>query len=150
VSVTTACTCLMAAVLTRQLKRFYRAAARADSEQAAKDAFRVIIESSWKTAGLDEGNNFTRMLVLRVAGLLRRAQIVSDDDLRELKHGGKTIPEIAQEMLTELPQSFNVENFGPKPAIAYWFLDALDHLEITPLHPELEMLTKWAVGEFRR
>lgn len=150
ISVTTACTCLMASVLTRQLKRFYRSPEHADAERAAKDAFMVLVQAPWITAGLPETNSFTRMLVLRTAGILREAGIVSDDDLLDLKHLNQTIPEIAREMLADQPQSFNVANFGPKPAIAYWFLDALDHLVIDPSHDQLKQLTTWAVEEFRR
>jgi hypothetical protein len=154
VSVTTACTCLMAAVITRQLERLYRSPDMDDPKKAAKEAARTafenIMQSSWVTAGLPENNNFTRMLVLRVAGVFKNSEIVTDEDLQELKHQDKTIREFAGEMLAAGSQSFNVGEFGPKPAIAYWFLDALDNLGITPSPEQLSALTTWAVDEFRR
>jgi len=150
VSVTTACTCLMAAVLTRRLNRLYKSAGRPEPERAAKEAFRTIVDASWVTAGLSENNNFTRMLVLRAAGLLKTSKIITDADLAELKHDGKTIPGIARQMLSDIPASFEVGMFGPKAAIAYWFLDAIDHLEVTASAGQLTALADWACAEFRR
>ena len=150
VSVTTACTCLMAAILTGRLSRLYTSAGRSEPDRAVKEAFKTIVTASWKTAGLSESNNFTRILVLRTAGLLRTANIITATDLAELKHGEKTITEIGNEMLAAIPESFDVETFGPKPAIAYWFLDAIDHLGITTNPEQLTKLADWACAEFRR
>jgi hypothetical protein len=150
VSVTTACTCLMAAILTGRLSRLYKSAGKPGPKSAAKEAFKIIVEASWVTAGLPEDNNFTRMLVLRTAGILRLAEVITDKDLGELKHAGKTIPEIAREMLSNIPASFEVDTFGSKAAIAYWFLDAIDSLGIPASEDQATSVVNWACVEFRR
>jgi hypothetical protein len=43
-----------------------------------------------------------------------------------------------------------VEDFGPKSAIAYWFLDAIDHLGIRVTTRQLTNLVDWATIEFSR
>jgi hypothetical protein len=149
-SVTTVCTCLMAVAVNGRTKSLYKTAGRTDPIAAVRNAFRTIVSAEWDTAGLAEGNNFTRVLALRTAGLLLSEDILSTRDLRDLRHAGQTIPDIAREMLTDIPAGFGVQKFGPKSALAYWFLDAIDHLKIALTTAQSTKLVEWATAEFGR
>src|ERR1035437_4300430 len=73
ISVTTACTCLMAAVLTKRAETLYARHDKRAAADAVRSAFRLIVDSPWKSVGLPEKNSFTRMLALRTAGILKHA-----------------------------------------------------------------------------
>ena len=145
-SVTTVCTCLMAGALTRRFPDLYKVS-KGKSEKAARLAFRTVLDSDWKSAGLSEGNNFTRVLALRTAGLLKKEGILTGGVL-DLKHKNKTLREIGSAMLKRIPGSFAVKKFRPNAAIAYWFLDAIDHLELDVAEKDLGRLVDWAAETF--
>jgi len=134
----------------------YKTVGRKDPRSAAKGAFRKILEVKWSSAGLPEGNNFTRVLALRTAGLLKRDGVLAVGDLKQLKHQAllgeaaseKTVPEIAREMVRQIPECFAVEKFGPKSALAYWFLDAVERLGVKVTISRLTKLVEWVAGEF--
>jgi hypothetical protein len=54
----------------------------------------------------------------------------------------------AKRIAGRMPESFRVADYPPKPAIAYWFVDALEHLGARVSAKRWERLADWASREF--
>ncbi len=146
VSVTTTCTCLMAAVLTGDLDRLYAKPAA----ENAKAAFEQIAHAEWCSSGLSADNNFTRLLVLRAAGLLKSGSLLTVTDIGNIRHNSQLLLDIAGQMVAEVPDSFRVAGSPPRSALGYWFLDAIERLRIEPEPERWKRLADWASEEFNR
>ncbi len=147
ISVTTTCTCLMAAVLLADgLKNLYEKPAG----EKAKEAFEKVANSEWCSSGLEPDNNFTRILALRAAGFLRHGNVLADADLGSIKHNGLSLPAIARQMAANVPESFRVGSYPPKSALGYWFLDAIERLGVEPEPLHWVSIADWASEDFSR
>jgi hypothetical protein len=68
----------------------------------------------------------------------------------EIANSIKTLEQIAMRIAREAPNSFRVGGYPPTPAIAYWFVDAVENLELKL--PEANWLTiaSWVSEVFAR
>src|ERR1022692_4074059 len=114
----------------------------------ATKAFTAAVEYDWKSSGLDEDNSFTTVLVLRAAGLLRKHGVLNRAQIKSLQHKGIALETFAKRIAGRMPESFRVADYPPKPAIAYWFVDALEHLGARVSAKRWERLADWASREF--
>lgn len=172
-NVTTTCSCLMSLATARKLiPSFIKIKKlKADAEDIARDqitaVFRHAVGSRWTSSGLPDLNAFSALIVLRAAGVLTRCP---EAPLKELalamthpKDGGADIPitaktnhtlkEIAKQIfIKDVPDSFRVSNFPATPAIGYWFVDAIDRLQLTSTVGEKKWnsITQWVSKEFAR
>jgi hypothetical protein len=144
VSVTTTCTCLMAGAAVNRMKEIYPS----ESISRAVRAFSAAVEYDWKSSGLDDDNSFTTVLVLRAAGLLRKHGVITKAQIKTLRHKGLALGDFAERIAGRMPESFQVADYPPKSAIAYWFVDAVEPLGARVSPKRWERLANWASREF--
>src|SRR5216684_2952197 len=86
-SVATTCTALMALIDSDKLLALFR---REEEEEKAKlrvkDLFSSVVMSTWKSSGLRDLNAFTACMVVRAAGFLVKADLLTSPEAKELKH----------------------------------------------------------------
>jgi ATPase family associated with various cellular activities (AAA) len=146
ISVTTTCTCLMAAVLTESLDKIYKEG----GDQQANKALRAVAGAAWKSSGLPEDNNFTSVVVLRASGFLRAIGALGAGDIADVKHGPTSLSQISAKLVGGIPESFRVSGYPPTPTLAYWLLDSIENLEIEPSAIQWTAFADWAAREFNR
>ena len=148
VNVTTTCTALMALAVTRQAKDFYGA----DAKDVLMDAFeRVVKHPKWTSSNLNPDNAFTQTMVLRTAGILVSEAGLERDAVLRLRHGTRTLLEIAKGIATKLPDTLVVvHDYAPTPTLGYWFVDAVDRLNLRLPSHAWKATAAWVAREFAR
>src|SRR5688572_920761 len=147
-NVTTTCSCLMALLTCGKLDEFFDSSA--DGVQAK--IWEILthgIKGTWKSSGLDEKNAFSSLIVLRTVGLFRVANLV-DERILTRKHKGESLREIVRRLSESNPEGFRVGKYPSTPALAYWFLDAIENLSIRIEPSEWESFVGWAAKVFSR
>ena len=150
VSVTTTCTILMALTTAYRMEEFYGKALKTSDENAEK-VFAAIASADWTSSKLPTENAFTSTVVLRTAGILRLRDQLNDAFLKStVKHGGKSLEQVALEFVESFPEELVVLGYPPNPAIVYWFIDAIDNLGILPKEEHWPTIAEWAAWQFSR
>ncbi len=170
-NVTTTCSCLMSMATADKLIDFFKEALHTKSEDDARARITTIFEhavkTEWTSSGLPDNNAFSSLLVLRTAGLLSKsAEKPLTKPALAMTHnprpeGGKkshpvkgghtnTLEEIAKDFAKGAPDSFGVDGYPSTPAIAYWFVDAIENLEIKLSEKNWKEITRWASRNFAR
>jgi hypothetical protein len=119
-----------------------------DHAARAARALSAAVSFDWKSSGLGEDNSFTRVLVLRAAGLLRKHGVLDRPQIGSLRHKGQPLASFARRTAAGMPGSFSVEGYPPKSAVAYWFVDAVEHLGTRVGAKHWDRLAHWASREF--
>ncbi len=97
------------------------------------------------SSGLDDLNAFSSLIVLRAAGILTRSaeapltknalemvhpKYVWDGDQPKEVGTSQTLTQIYEDKIQQAPDSFRVGAYPPTAAIAYWFADAAENLNL--------------------
>ncbi len=142
ISVTTSATALMTLSLNRVANKFV-----VDDDGNTLNLpklFKQLLDCEWKSAELPQNNAFTTALIVRAAGRLAEGDVVDSATLLSLKRHNtnasdakswqkfnrKTISEIIDLVLSEVPDSLSVFEYSAASPIAYWFLDGAINLDI--------------------
>lgn len=160
---TTSCSCLMALALAGRLEEFF---GKDKYVKRTKGIFTKIVDSAWKSSGLEPMNAFTTAIVLRTAGFLQGAGILTEDEYKELRHtlrnkrGKETekelrLPEIAKSFAAKLPDKFRIWRDSREPpsmTVAYWWLDAMQRggVGLGSEQSPWKEPCKWATRQFRK
>ena len=83
VSVATTCTALMALIDSNRLPALF---GDDPSKPKPKDVFSAVVRGTWESSGLKDLNAFTTCMVIRAAGFLVSAGVISSAEAKELKH----------------------------------------------------------------
>jgi hypothetical protein len=146
ISVSTSCTILMALAMNGQLEDFY---GTPEAAAKARQVFESVVNAPWTSAGLDEGNPFTRTLVLRTAGLLMHHNVLTPAAQENLKHDSQSLTDIADALAVGVPTSLKIQHYPPTTTLGYWFIDAIDRLSFK-LSPKVwEVVVAWASNTFK-
>lgn len=175
---TTTCSCLMALADSGEpLKSFKELFNEEDDENAKErtqkritDVFKKIVGGPWTSSGLLDGNAFSSLLILRTAGLLFKCRepLLIELPLR-MVHTFKpdvdqrnevakpfsvgqeqNLEEIIKTFSEDMPQLFSVDEYPPTSAIAYWFVDAAEKLEIAIPKERWQPVISWASSNLTR
>lgn len=162
---TTSCSCLMAlATSERGLDAFndvFGFNDDAKSKERVSEMFQNIVAETWTSSGLPDGNAFSSLLIIRTAGFLsaHRPQIITNalamsHEFAEKDGSGVAEPfalkmtcnlrEVLRRFAADAPHSFSVDKYPPTAAIAYWFADALQKLELTVEKEVWEKIAAWS------
>jgi ATPase family associated with various cellular activities (AAA) len=169
IGVTVTCTGLMTLAVTHSFKKFYDIAQDAPAYPIISTIFDKFLSFRWASSKLPENNAFTVSLVLRAAAIISheleidRAKLLEKKRVyentewdtrkpisapqRQLKD--KSLTKIAQ-LLAEDTTQLAVLAYSPSPAIAYWFFEAVDRLQIEVTKAQWKDASKWIGNEFRR
>jgi hypothetical protein len=148
VHVTTTCTVLMTLAAARLLTSVF---GEDNTEKEVLRVFDLVVQDEWSSDGLPVDNAFNKVLVLRLAGFLAQERKCSPNAILERKHGDKTLRQIAEGLVAEGDiNKFSVQDYPPKAALVYWYVDALDLLNIDIGRMSWRMLAAWAGEEFGR
>jgi hypothetical protein len=156
VKVTTTCSCLMAAALSRRLDDTYKS--KTKKPKTVKDTveavFRRVVKAKWESSGLSEDNPFSTVLVLRACGLLISSGTLDMSAVEEKKDFAGTLRSLADIAKWLLDgdefDKFKISAYPPKAAVLYWFVDAVDRLKVAPDEKHWRSLCRWAGAEFRK
>jgi hypothetical protein len=151
VSVTTTCSALMALATAYRLSGFYPKVVGTGLDNTVA-AITAATEAKWASSKLTSDNAFTKTVVLRALGVLRSRKVLTQDFVdSRLKHKGSDLKTIARLLGERAPNSLGVEKYPPNPAIAYWFVDAIDNLAIEySSNNHWIRLAEWAARQFAR
>lgn len=122
---------------------------RLQAGEAIANVVNRMCDASWDSSGLPPKNAFTRILVLRALGLLNKKGMCPDDVLEKTAtHQGAKLVEIAGELIEGVPKSLGVDKYPSTPTLGYWFLDAVDSLQLK-LNDELwRRFAQWTLEQF--
>jgi hypothetical protein len=145
----------MALITSRHFIEFYEDKTIIDQEEAVRTkveaAFTSIVAADWKSSKLKEKNAFTTTVVLRAAGILKKHNALPSGALpHEIKHKKQTLGRISIDFAKNSPESFSVENYPSTPAIGYWFIEAIDHLNIELKDDVWVKITEWVSKVFSK
>jgi hypothetical protein len=150
------------------------------ADEKAKEHIAKIFEhgvnGDWNSSGLKNDNAFSALIVLRTAGLLLKSNAIpSSVSVLEMEHPIETLEEIARRIIKEpsgqrlelsrrtlheialdiandATRSFRVEGYPSTPALAYWFVDGIEnlnlYLEIT--EERWNVIVSWVSETFAR
>ena len=172
-NVTTTCSCLMSLATSGKLIPGFikikdlESNAESEARDQIIEVFEQAVGAPWTSSGLPDLNAFSSLIVLRTAGILSHSgETPLKKPVLEMTHQShdregnvikgapaRNLKEIAQKRFIEtLPISFQVSSFPPTPAIGYWFVDAIDKLELTAEVDEARWvkIVRWASREFAR
>jgi hypothetical protein len=148
----------MALALANQLKDFYDLMG-----SDVRTTLKQVADAEWTSAGLPEGNAFTRTLVLRSAGVLVKKKALTRDEALKVSHPVKekgkalksvTFREVLEDLARGVPESLNVETkgmeYGHTTTLGYWFGDALANLQPAKTPVPWKRLVQWSSFDFRR
>ncbi|HYJ88788.1 MAG TPA: ATP-binding protein [Pyrinomonadaceae bacterium] len=170
---TTTCSCLMALATSSQVLKNFNSLFGFDedikSQQRVTDMLRGIASGTWTSSGLLDGNAFSSLLIIRTAGLLstRREKILTEaalpmshtfqvaEDQTEVAKPfeiGMTcsLSEILDRFAPGVPRSFSVDKYPPTSTIGYWFVDAVDKLDVNITTKTWEKMVKWSSRSLTR
>lgn len=169
ISVGSTCTALMALLATKKYEKFW-SKVKGVREKTPVDVgalFKELVRSKWESSGLPDGNAFTMALVVRTAGFIVAARILSSGDVGALKHDryesknekGQSVVDdkVADKILQEIVKakakrpsdSFAVSGYPAKTSIAYWFLDGAISAGIR-LDENIGAIAEWARQQFHQ
>jgi hypothetical protein len=134
----------MAGALVGRMKDIYHL----DTSATVLRALTEVVTSTWRSSGLLEDNSFTTVLVLRATGLLKRHGVVKQAQIAALLHKGVALNVFARRIAAGMPESFSVADYPPKSTVAYWFVDAIEHLGTRVGSRQWERLARWASRDF--
>lgn len=168
-NVTTTCSCLMSLATSGKIVEGFREIKSTNSDTEAqtfnREVFEHAVNSPWMSSGLDDLNAFSSLIVLRAAGILSRSNegpsIKQTLNMVHSKHIWKdgeprkvgpeqTLRQVAQDKIKQVPDSFRVGAYPPTAAIAYWFAEATENLNLKVSDARFEKVTIWASREFAR
>jgi len=163
-NVTNTCSCLMALALMDRSVDFFKQVFTISSDYDAKEqitrVFEQAVSSPWTSSGLPDDNAFTSLIVLRTAALsgrlLNRPALGMSHTTRipsgkRFRSGAtRNLDEIAKDISRNAPTSFEVDEYPATPGIAYWFVDALEHLIQDLNESDWEKITSWTAKSFAR
>jgi hypothetical protein len=148
VHVTTTCTILMSLIAAHQLTSVL---GEENKDKEALRIFDVVVKDEWSSDGLVKDKAFNKVLVLRLAGFLAEEVNSSLTTILNLKHGDQTLKGIAEGLASDgNANNFSVQNYPPKAALVYWYVDGLDLLGIDLGQGNWKNLATWAGQEFGR
>ena len=148
VHVTTTCTVIMALMAARQLPS---ALGEDNTDAEALRIFEIVVKDEWSSDGLAKDNAFNKVLVLRLAGFLAEQTKPSANVILDMKHGNETLKQIAEALASAVEAvNFSVQNYPPKAALVYWYVDGVDLLDIDLGTVRWKNLASWAGKEFTR
>jgi AAA+ superfamily predicted ATPase len=152
-SVGSTCTVLMAAIGAGREEELF---AKTNIPEIFKKSVRL---SKWGSSGLKDGNAFTTAMLVRCAGVIVKANLMSDKDVKSLRHekfpgnegvAEKTVEEIVRTKAAKGKVAFAVDEYPAKTTHAYWFIDGLIGMNIKLAKSIWEPIASWAAGEFHR
>ncbi len=155
-SVASTCTVLMAALTAGKHERQHKLFERKSVSDIFKQA---VVKANWGSSGLEDGNAFTTAIVVRTAGYVVQAEVLSAKEVQSLKHAyfrdneqvaRKTLKQIVQFKANRGEASFAVAQYPPKSTHAYWFVDGAIGAGITLRKTTWEKIASWASTEFHR
>ncbi len=126
----------MALALTRSLPIYYGETVWHDR---VVKAFGKVVNAEWRSSGLEPDNAFTAVVVARTAGILANDGDADKSRLLQRRHkpgvagppSAKTLRSIVSEALVpNAPGNLGVGNYPATATVAYWLVDALDHLSL--------------------
>ncbi|HEV2331046.1 MAG TPA: ATP-binding protein [Verrucomicrobiae bacterium] len=175
VGVTVSCSCLMGLSITGKLDSFQ---ARLDKRKwSPNKCFEMILETNrWTSSGLTKMNAFTSALVLRTFGMLVEKGRLEAKDSKLLVHigekqerkkfpdgdykpvpsaGGRTrwsLEAVFKNLAKPGLENLRVEAYPVSAAVVYWFLDAVDRSNLSPVlqYDFWKDVASWAAREFWR
>jgi len=170
-NVTTTCSSLMCMATSNQLVDFFKIVLSTNNDDDTRNhitkVFENAVKAPWDSSGLPDNNAFSSLIVLRTAGLLskstenpltRPALEMSHTTKSQKDNGGqsveqdltRTLKRIAKDFADESPKSFEVVGYPSTPAIAYWFVDAVENLALDVPDKCWKAITWWASQDFAR
>lgn len=173
-NVTTTCSCLMSIATSDNLIDFFKEIIRTRSATEERKLiptdearnlittiFEFAVNAPWTSSGLPDDNAFSSLIILRTAGILTRSvespltspvlamkhtaykQEGNDAQPVALEHES-TLEEIIRSFAGRAPESFGVGGYPSTPAIAYWFVDAVENLRLDISEDNWKEITSWA------
>jgi ATPase family associated with various cellular activities (AAA) len=139
-----------------------------------KELFEKVMQEKWASSDLNDLNAFTTCIVIRTAGFLVSAGILTRDEVSGLTHRHHDPPEgekprernnaerelrkIEKPSLTDIiritaeqaDNSFRVERYPPKTAMAYWFVDGVTKARIEVAEQDWRRVANWSAQQFER
>ena len=158
ISVASTCTVLMATLGFEEDKRD-KLLTNGDIAEVFKTS---VQEGKWASSGLDDGNAFTTAILVRCAGLVVEAKILTAEEVSGLQHkgfqgeldklhvGGKTLSDILVAKAATPETSFAVMGYPPKSTHGYWFVDGAIGTQVSLKKETWKALAHWASSEFHR
>jgi hypothetical protein len=133
------------------------------------ELFAKVVESGWKTSGLDDLNAFSTCMVIRAAGFMVSAGKLKTPNVEALPHVAEapekagvvpvadalgenrkpSLSQIALGMASGAPETFKVHKYPSKTTMAYWFVDGISKSGID-ITAHWGRIADWAVREFQR
>ncbi len=172
---TTTCSCLMALATSDHPLQMFKDLFETDEEDARErvtSMFEGIVSGTWTSSGLLDGNAFSSLLILRTAGLLSKTrealllrsalsmnhtfkpatEPVEQTDVARHFYVGQiqSLRELILTFAKKAPAIFSVEDYPPTSAIAYWFVDAVEHLEVNVAKEYWWPIISWVSKNFSR
>jgi hypothetical protein len=154
-NVTTTCSCLMAMATSDQLIDFFKKVLSTDNKDKIQKRITAVFEHAvkvqWTSSGLLDNNAFSSLIVLRTAGLLSKSDVVvSTKPVLKMKHGNRSLRSIAMGFAKGSPDSFKVGGYPSKSALAYWFVDAIENLNLKIEEDRWREIVLWVSQVFAR
>lgn len=156
ISVASTCTVLMAAITAGKFEK----RDKLFETKSASEIFRqAVVKANWGSSGLEDGNAFTTAIVVRTAGFMVQAEVLTPDEVQTLRHhyfkdnehvGRKTLKQIVRYKAKRGAISFAVADYPPKSTHAYWFVDGTVSAGIALPLSTWEKIASWAANEFHR
>jgi len=151
ISVGSTCTVLMAAIGAGKQNELF-------SETSISEIFTKSVRfSKWASSGLKDGNAFTTAMLVRCAGVIVQANIMTDEEVKRLKHenfpenegvADKTVEDIVRLKASKGKLAFAVDEYPAKTTHAYWFIDGVSGLNIKLAKAVWAPIASWASAEF--
>jgi hypothetical protein len=160
ISVASTCTVLMAAIGVGKAAIGGDKEDRLLDEETIREVFRkTVVEAKWGSSGLDDGNAFTTAMLVRSAGFVVEAKILTLDEVVGLRHknfdgnvgvANQTLKEIVESKANTPDESFAVSGYPPKATHAYWFIDGAIRMGLDLQKETWREIARWACNEFHR
>ena len=160
ISVASTCTVLMAAIGAGKAAIGTDKKDKLFDEDTIRDVFsKTVVEAEWGSSGLHDGNAFTTAILVRSAGFVVKAGIMSAKAVSALQHrhfdkgedvGNRALTDIVQLKASKAPKSFAVLEYPAKTTHAYWFIDGAISMEVALEKEAWREIAKWAANEFHR
>jgi len=181
ISVATTCTAVMALLGSDRSFLLFREGdededtSKQEVKQRIKKLFTSVVEASWRSSDLEDLNAFTTSMVIRAAGFLVRAGILSSAEAYNLKHkrppaptgtdeknppgvigqalgaeNEPTLRQIVKAVIENVPKSLGIPKYPPKLALAYWFIDGANKAGFDIPYEYWEKIADWAAKQFNK
>src|SRR5262249_18548162 len=145
ISVATTCTALMALIFSDHLDALYsrkwpalvavatskkKSTSKGKPNPSPKDVFGDLVRADWASSGLDDLNAFTSSMVVRAAGSVVDAGLLTTSEVAKLKHKKTTLKDVVSEIAKNSPDRFAVPGYPAKTAMAYWYVDGITRAKL--------------------